>query len=390
MRETGRIVLVALLACLVLCASWAEAETTAEPLTEYRLDCSGLPKQISSIDAACVLNDDTLAFATQDSAFFYHFAADETTRTDLHHPKLTAKSDLSILTILPFEENTLVLPVYDYQAEKSYCVLMDRDKETILAYSAPTEETFACAAVHDGQLILGGSVLHPGKDVRRMSSWYCVMNASLEVVFESTLTSTLRTDASSMAEVSAIFVLGGTPVLAEYLRQDDQVSLWLNQIGTVGQILRQQALTLPEQADTEALQKIVLRKALPLSSTACRLYGELQHGGENSSFLCTLDEQLQITDFEVLDHALIMDMFQDDAGLFALTITDDYSTYGLMDVDSLHSTWQITQRLTEEESSRNLRFLLPLGQEKWITMGIWHAPDQGGRGAYIGVLQGGN
>lgn len=386
MRGIGRMLLAALLVCLMLCAPLAVAES----LTEYRLDCSGLPEQISSIFAACVLDDGTIAFAAQDSVFLYHFASGTTTRTDLHHPSLTATSDLCILTLLPFGENGLVIPVYDYQAEQSYCVLMDRDKETTLAYSAPVEETFACAVVHDGQLILGGSVLHPGRDSRRMSSWYCVMNASLEVICENTLTSTLRTDASSIAEVSAVFVLGGTPVLAEVLRQDDQVSLWLNQIGTDGQLLRQQALSLPRQADTEDLQQIILRKALPMSSAACRLYGELQHGGENKSFLCTLDESLQITDFDMLDHALILDMAQSGAALYALTVMDDGSAYGLLYGDSLRNALQITQNLTQGESSRRISFLLPLGQDQWLTMGIWYAPEQGGRrGAYIGVLEGG-
>lgn len=376
-------VLTALLVCLVFCAAGAGAES----ITEYRLDCSGLPEEISSIDAACVLNDDTIAFASQGSAFFYHFAADTTSRADLHHPRLTAKSDLRILTILPLGENTLVLPVFDYQAEKSYCVLMDRDKETILAYSAPVSETFVCAAVHDGQLILGGSHLHTGKDARRMSSWYCVMNSSLEIVYENTLTSTLQADASSIAEVSSVFVLGGAPVLAEYLRQDDQVSLWLNQISTDGQILHQQALSLPRQAVAEEIQQIILRKALPLSSAVCCLYGELQHGGENRSFVCTLDESLQITDFEVLDHALILGMVKSGTDLFALTITDDASAYSLLYGESLCNALPITQNLTEEESSRYPRFLLPLGQDQWITLGIWYAPGQGGRGAYIGVLQ---
>ena len=89
-----------------------------QSFVEHECICGDLPVQIDSIAAACVLNDDTVAFAAQGNVFFYHFSCSTATHVDLHHPQLTSKSDLKILTILKIGEKAVVIPIYDYQAAK--------------------------------------------------------------------------------------------------------------------------------------------------------------------------------------------------------------------------------------------------------------------------------
>lgn len=355
----------------------------SESLIEHKLACSDLPTQLDSIAAACVLADDTVAFSARGSVFFYHFASGTTTHVDLHHPQLASKSDLRVLTILKMEENAVVIPIYDYQADKSYCVLVDN--ESVAAYSAPVNAVFECAVVAAGQIFLGGNYMYGGSDQRKMASWYCVMNQELEIVCQNTLTATMKTDRSSIADILVAFTFRDMPVMVEYIRQNETFSVRLNQLSADGDVIGRKTLDIADHISAKDFHALHLYEALQLSPDTCCLTGVLQYD-DDRSFICTLDEHLQIKDIVLLDHTLI-DIEKSGSSFYAMTVADDYTSYEILHSEALYDAVPIKQFLSEDEYMRAPRFILRLDSGSLITLGVCYPPVHGKNEAYIGSLE---
>lgn len=354
-----------------------------QSFVEHECICGDLPVQIDSIAAACVLNDDTVAFAAQGNVFFYHFSCSTATHVDLHHPQLTSKSNLKILTILKIGEKAVVIPIYDYQAAKSFCVLID--DENVAAYSVPVDAVFECAVIAAGQVFLGGNYMYGSNDQRKMASWYCVMNQELEIVFENTLTTTMKTDRSSIAEISVAFTLNDMPVMLELIRQNESISVQLNQLSTEGDVTVKKVLDIANHISGKEFHALQFSEAFQLSLDTCCLTSVLQYD-DNVSFICMLDEHLQIKDVILLDHTLI-DIEKSENDFYAITVSDDYTSYEISHSEALSDAVQIKQFLAEDESRRAPRFILRLDSGSFITLGVCYSPVQGRNEAYIGILQ---
>lgn len=355
----------------------------SESLVERKVFSTDLPTQINSIAAACILDDGTVAFSTQNSVFFYHFASGVTTHVDLHHPRLTSKSDLRVLTILKMGQNAAVIPIYDYQADQSYCVLIE--DESIAAYSAPFKAIFECATIAAGQIFLGGNYMYGSSDQRKMASWYCVMNQELEIVCQNTLTATMKTDRSSLADISVAFTFHDTPVMVEYIRQNEIISVQLNQLDVDGEVTVQKVLDITNHISAKEFHALHLYEALQLSPDTCCLAGVLQYD-DDRSFICMLDEHLQIKDVILLDQTLI-DIEKSGSGFYAITVADDHTFYEISHSKDLYDAVQIKQFLSEDESRRDPRFMLRLNRSTFITLGVCYPPLHGKNEAYIGILQ---
>jgi hypothetical protein len=207
----------------------------------------------------------------------------------------------------------------------------------------------------------------------------------LEIVFENTLTTTMKTDRSSIAEISVAFTLNDMPVMLELIRQNESISVQLNQLSTEGDVTVKKVLDIANHISGKEFHALQFSEAFQLSLDTCCLTGVLQYD-DNVSFICMLDEHLQIKDVILLDHTLI-DIEKSENGFYAITVSDDYTSYEISHSEALSDAVQIKQFWAEDESRIAPRFILRLDSGSFITLGVCYSPVQGRNEAYIGILQ---